>query len=116
MLVKVGLPPRSGSPPQHMPANMTNDYLMDNQAHLRLMYEGATVSHGRHEPHDWSVAVVEQLMSRARKGERFSYSPDDTATIYRALAAYPVEDLSGLVVGSQTPWLEAILLVAGQSD
>ena len=93
---------------------MTNDYLMDNHAHLRLMYEGATVSHGRHEPHNWSVAVIEQFMSRARKGDHFSYSPEETATMYRALAAYPVEDLSGLVVGSQTPWVEAILLVAGQ--
>ena len=114
MLAKVDLPPRLGSPPVNMPAEMTNEYLMDNQAHLRLWYEGDTVSHGKSEPHDWSVAVVEDLMSHARRGDHFSYPPDETSTIYQALADYPVDDLSGLVVGSQTPWVEAILLVAGQ--
>ena len=114
MLAKVDLPPRLGSPPEQMPANMTRDYLMDNQAHLRLMYEGATVSHGRQEPHDWSAAVVEQYKSLARKGDSFVYGPDQTSTIYQALDMYPVDELSGLVVGSQTPWLEGILLVAGR--
>ena len=114
MLAKVELPPRVGSPPKEMPADMVNDYLMNNQAHLRSMYEGGTVSHGKIEPHNWSVAVIEQLMSRARNGEHFSYPPAETATMYRALDAYPVADQAGLVVGSQTPWVEAILLVAGR--
>ena len=115
MLAKVDMPPRSGSPPEHMPANMMNEYLMNNHAHLRLMYEGGTVSHGKTEPHHWSIADIEDLMSRARKGESFSYTPDETSAIYRALKEYPVENLHGLVLGSQTPWVEAILLVAGQS-
>ena len=114
MLAKVDMPPRLGSPPENMPADMTDKYLMANQAHLRLWYEGGTVSHGRSDPHDWSVAVVEDLMSRARRGDSFSYDASETSTVYRALDYYPVEDLSGLVVGSQTPWVEAILLVAGQ--
>ena len=112
MLGKVDLPPRSGSPPEQMPANMTWDYLMNNQSHLKFQYEGATVSHGQREPHDWSAALIEQYMSRARKEDTFVYTPD-TATVYRALDMYPVDELSGLIVGSQIPWVEAILLVAG---
>ena len=50
-----------------------------------------------------------------RQEERLvQYGASKTSTVYRALDYYPMEDLSGLVVGSQTPWVEAILLVAGQ--
>ena len=114
MLAKVELPPRVGSPPEEMPGDMIEDYLMNNQAHLRLWYDQSTVFHGSTVPHDWSVEVVERLMSRAKKGDGFDYGPEETATIYNALADYPVVDMAGLVVGSIRPWLEAILLVAGQ--
>ena len=114
MLAKVELPPRSGSPPRDMPPNMVSEYLIDNQVHLRLTYEGNSIYHGGSEPHDWSAAVVEQFMSRAKKGDGFDYGPSEASTVYQALAEYPVEHLSGLVVGSISPWVEAILLVAGQ--
>ena len=113
MLAKVELPPCIGSPPKEMPGDMVNDYLMNNQAHLRLWYE-STVFHGSTVPHNWSVEVVEQHMSLAKKGDGFDYGAEDTATIHNALADYPVEDMAGLVVGSIRPWVEAILLVAGQ--
>ena len=113
MLAKVELPPRVGSPPKKMPGDMVSDYLMNNQAHLRLWYE-STVFHGSTVPHDWSIEVVEQHMSLAKKGDSFDFGPEDTATIYNALADYPVMDMAGLVVGSIRPWVEAILLVAGQ--
>lgn len=113
MLTKVELPPRVGGPPKEMPAGMVNDYLMNKQAHLRLWYDQSMVFHGSTAPHDWSNEIVEQFMSRARKGEGFDYSPAETATIYHALTEYPVADMSGLVVGSIRPWVEAILLVAG---
>ena len=114
MLTKVELPPRVGSPPKEMPADMVSDYLMNNQAHLRLWYDQRMPYHGSTAPHDWSIEVVEQFMSRAKNGERFDYSPAETATIYNALTDYPVAEMAGLVVGSIRPWVEAILLVAGQ--
>lgn len=94
---------------------MVNDFLVGNQAHLRLLYHGNTVYHGAATPHDWNVAVFDQFMSRARKRDGFDYGPEETSTVYRALDTYPVEDLSGLVVGSIDPWVESILLVAGQT-
>lgn len=64
----------------------------------------------------WTNKVVLAEMEKARLRENFKYG-DDTIKIYNGVIKYIgyVEGKSGIVIGSEDPWLEAILLEHGAS-
>ncbi|CAI5469788.1 unnamed protein product [Closterium sp. Yama58-4] len=60
----------------------------------------------------WSTEFVAQKRRRAERRYSVvsSYGENTTLTFYEAFDKYPVEGKSVLVVGSQNPWVEGILL------
>ena len=66
------------------------------------------------EPHKWTKELMEQFKLRASKNEEFSYGAE-TQYIYNVLHHYPVDGDMGIVLGSEVPWIEGILLHKGKS-
>ena len=67
------------------------------------------------EPHKWSVQKIESLVQKASSLEEFSYGAE-THYLYNMFDHFPVKGLHGVVLGTEMPWLEAILLSKGTSS
>ena len=66
------------------------------------------------EPHKWSVQTIESLVQRAHNQEEFSYGAE-THYLYKVFDQYSVKGQHGVVLGTEMPWLEGILLSKGPS-
>lgn len=101
-----------------LPLAVQHEFLMNGTSQLIDHYIEAPNGAGHA---GWSNTNIEKLMDLAeqrvgwREGFPCGYpmAPDD---FYDSIDAYPVEGLSILVVGSETPWLEAILLGYGDAE
>lgn len=69
--------------------------------------------HRSPEPHRWTAPDIEALVEKAHQREGFSYGKIETDYLYRTFDQYTVRGQQGLVLGTETPWLEAILLANG---
>ncbi|CAI5462179.1 unnamed protein product [Closterium sp. Yama58-4] len=60
----------------------------------------------------WPTAQIDRKkrQAEARSPRVYKYGENATLSFYEALDKYPIEGKSVLVIGSQTPWLEGILL------
>ena len=67
------------------------------------------------EPHKWTKEVMEGFKSKAMKKEEFSYGAE-TNYIYDVLDQFSVAGDMGIVLGSEAPWIEGILLAKGALD
>ena len=61
------------------------------------------------EPHKWTVHHIDSLVQRAKNKEEFSYA-GETHYLYNVFDQYTVTGKHGVVLGTEMPWLEAILL------
>ena len=65
------------------------------------------------EPHKWTQKHIEGLVHRAKGKEEFSYGAE-THYLYNVFDLYPTSGKHGVVLGTEMPWLEAILLSKGE--
>lgn len=70
--------------------------------------------HHNPEPHIWTSHTINALVEKARRRQEFSYGKVETDFLYNIFNEYPVREQKGLVLGTETPWLEAILLANGK--
>ena len=61
----------------------------------------------------WTSHTINALVEKARRRQEFKYGKVETDYLYNAFDQYPVREQQGLVLGTETPWLEAILLANG---
>ena len=54
-------------------------------------------------------------IEKAQLREGFSYGKVETDFLYSALDQYPVKQQNGIVLGTETPWVEGILLASGKA-
>lgn len=95
-------------------------WIVHNHCNLSCNYTHLQVSHmyfsqkynQNPEPHKWSMQTIENLVQRATNLEEFSYGAE-TQYLYNVFDQYTVKGQHGIVLGTEMPWLEAILLSKG---
>lgn len=65
------------------------------------------------KPHNWTTHHIESLITRAKNREEFSYA-HETHYLYNVFEEYSIAGQQGIVLGSEMPWLEGILLAQGE--
>ncbi len=95
-------------PPQQPPAKLFAEFTMHGKARLRYMYSDQTVA----KPTQYTQALVNEYALKAAQRKTLYYGTTDT-WLYQALAKYPIAGKSVLIIGSVTPWYEAICLEFG---
>ena len=68
---------------------------------------------GAPEPYKWTKDFIEKFFKVAKASQNFDYYGGDTQYIYTVLKKFNLTGQSGMVIGSQDPWVEAILIVHG---
>jgi len=109
---------------EQLPSDAKNKFLMDGKIALKHHYLQPNTNKQEQRETDyssvWSDGNIENLMHLAAKrvGWKEGYpcgyplAPDD---FYDALDRFPQKGKTVLVVGSESPWLEAIILAYGQA-
>jgi len=107
-------PAKVWPPPRQIPKSMERDFSRNGKIvgyYLHAQYSG----NASYE-NVWTKALVEETMELARKGQlRGTYTVDTTNRI-RSLFMDQKASIQGkhmYVIGSETPWIEALLLLAG---
>jgi hypothetical protein len=107
-------PAKVWPPPRQIPKSMEGDYTLNGKTwdeYLHIQYSGKAAYEAV-----WTKALVEQTMESARKGTlKGTYSVDTTNRIRNFLMDHKasIQGKHMYVIGSETPWIEAMLLLAG---
>ena len=106
--------------PYDIPLEFMDDYTMDGRVtfvryrkHLKQIYLGKDAKTPM-----WDKEMVEALKTKALTGDFGfgNYRVQDTESVFRGLQATGIKNMSVLVVGSETPWVESLCLAAGASQ
>jgi len=107
-------------PPVHMPPVMKAYYTMQNTAPVEAWYLNHYQPGNSIELSQWTKGMIETLVTKAQGGQPVSsyYDslPDGSTVKLRAFLDKHRADIEGkhcAVIGSQRPWLEALLLSVG---
>ena len=102
-------------PPNAPPADQLELFTQNGEMpvsstfYFQQRYSGAGAFEG-----DWTVELVEDLQTKARNGEAIGwYDLVHNQHINNAMSRYPVTGKVGAVIGSEAPWVEALVLNAG---
>ncbi|MBM3196709.1 MAG: DUF268 domain-containing protein [Chlamydiae bacterium] len=97
------------SPPRNIPIEYYDSYTMGREIPVIDFY--IDQSGGETKLH-WPKKWVDELVVQATLKQRFYYGETD-AYLYNMLKKYPIKGKRVLIVGSETPWYEAIVLAYG---
>jgi len=65
---------------------------------------------------NWTIELIEDTIKKARAGTLETYYPGAVRDHENAIASYPLTGKNVLVIGSITPWLEALALKNGANE
>lgn len=103
-------PPPTAPAPEDMAAFTQNGLMpIREQLYFAQRYAG-----GDAMENTWTQKMVDELQKKARRGEQIGwYGIGDENHIRHSMRNHPVTGLKGAVLGSEAPWLEALVLDAG---
>ena len=98
-----------------LPKRIRDLYTYQKRVQVRDFYMNDAQISSNHPV--WTVQMINGFRAKVRQGQPFSgYGTPAALDVYRHLRDHMSEVVSGghvLVIGSQTPWIEAILLEVG---
>ncbi|KAG5178487.1 hypothetical protein JKP88DRAFT_269090 [Tribonema minus] len=103
--------PSAVPPPKDIPATYMDSFTMQGRVEIRSWYvDGTDYLGGKQTGRGWTKEGVEKLQQTTRT-EGGNYGKE-SLNLYTALARYQpfFEDKRGVIIGSETPWAEAIAL------
>jgi len=109
------------SAPEEIPLSLVSDFTMGGKVALKRYSNGllnATyLEEGTGPRLIWTEKLITDQVQQARLGElKGTYGKAETQRLRRAIAAANVWGMSALVIGSENPWVEALLLEAGVAN
>mmetsp|Transcript_6141 Transcript_6141/g.16356 ORF Transcript_6141/g.16356 Transcript_6141/m.16356 type:complete len:430 (-) Transcript_6141:604-1893(-) len=100
--------------PKEPPAELRDEFLMQGRATFVPSFFQKVLEPSAPKERVWSLALIKGSMSAARKRKlEGSYNLHNTNEMIDAVAKISAPGKRALVVGSENPWIEAILLAAG---
>ena len=96
-------------PPEHLPSKLLNAYLMDGRA--ALWYWRFVEKQNGGNGYDWPKELIEKEGKEPLTCGLYN-SPNCKLVVDKYASEY-IKNKRGLVLGSQTPWVESALVVAG---
>jgi len=101
--------------PRHIPNELWNYYTMDNRLKVYRYYFDDIYLRKIDSVPVWSVELIDNLISEAKRGNLSgNYGISETNALRRGLQYAPgIQHGRVLIIGSETPWVEACVLEAG---
>eukprot|EP00775_Hariotina_reticulata_P014071 gene14071-14192_t len=95
-----------------MPAELRDEYLLNGAVQAEQLYfSNVNADNGKGAFGVWSQQYLDNMTERARKRpQKLGAYGGNVKALYHALDCHPVKGLHGAVIGSRTPWVEAVLL------
>ena len=101
--------------PRHIPNELWNYYTMDNRLKVYRYYFDDIYLRKIYSVPVWSVELIDNLISEAKRGTLSgNYGISETNALRHGLQYTPgIHHGRVLIIGSETPWVEACVLEAG---
>jgi FkbM family methyltransferase len=107
-------------PPKGMPAVMKDDFTMHGQAEIMYQYEQNKYAGGQAAENVWTKEDIDRQVASAKAGTlEGTYGLQETKDVIRSIREacakhdLCIKGLHVMVIGSERPWLEAVLLAEG---
>lgn len=107
---------RYGKAPKTIPQNLVDSFTLNGSIPVEEHYFDQVYLGGNASMPIWTKTMIQDFMQKVkRRHPRFNY---DTSPIYALFDTRPtlVSNKVGLVVGSENPWLESLLLYYGAKE
>lgn len=91
---------------------MAKDFLLNGHVTLKPHYLAERFNYNP-VPLVWSSEIVKILIKKAENRQEISSYQNRTSILYSAFDRFPIEGGRGIVIGSLSPWVEAISLAYG---
>ena len=99
--------------PEHMPPEMVNEYSMNGKVLVEYSYRNDCSQEAQKEYNDnYTKDNLLNFIKRIKKREVAGYGITDK-WMYDALEKYPIKDKTVCIMGSTTPWYEAMAIEFG---
>uniref|UniRef100_A0A1I7UTW8 Methyltransf_11 domain-containing protein n=1 Tax=Caenorhabditis tropicalis TaxID=1561998 RepID=A0A1I7UTW8_9PELO len=109
--LKVSREPQPETPPKSIPGWRMNEFLMNGYAGLDSYYFNDKNAAGSDKPHNWDR--ISKLMKYSKMDLANLAYGIESASVYHAMAAHRLDEMSGVVIGSMQPWVEVMALRHG---
>jgi len=106
------------APPQKIPEQLYDQYTLNRTIPVTLSYQYQKYAGATAQTPVWTMEQINENRAKARDKVGFGNYPHDVHFIYAMLEKWGLDAVwgrKGIVVGSENPWLEAILLEWGAS-
>ncbi|MFZ4772602.1 MAG: DUF268 domain-containing protein [Chlamydiia bacterium] len=97
-------------PPREIDPSLYNAYTLDNQ--IPVLHRYLDDSYSSDTPRFWSKSSVDKNIAAVREGKSFYYGTTDQF-LYKMLSRRSIQGKRVLIVGSQNPIYEAVVLAFG---
>ncbi|KAL6737128.1 hypothetical protein Aduo_010799 [Ancylostoma duodenale] len=101
-----------GRPPRQHLKELENDFLLNGYS---LRQEKYSDDRAKPKPVVWDQ-ITEWMKVPERNISSISHYGIDSMAVYYALQDYPVKNMTGIVLGSQKPWVEVMALRNGAKE
>lgn len=107
---------RYGRAPEDIPANLVKAFTLNGTIPVKKYYFDQAYLGGNAKVSIWTRDMITDLMDKVKN--RYKHFNYDTEPLYKLFDARPnlVSNKKGLVIGSEYPWLESLLLHYGASE
>ena len=101
--------------PRYIPESLEQDLLLDGKISKRDWFFNSKQSSNGDREHGWTEAEVEKTMQKIREGKEAGTYKDYklVGQLREAVRKAGIAGKTAMVIGSELPWVEAILLVEG---
>ncbi|ULT92138.1 hypothetical protein L3Y34_009691 [Caenorhabditis briggsae] len=109
--LRISKEPQTDIPQKEIPIRQTDQFLLNGYAALGLYYFNDKNSGWGDKPRNWDR--ISEIMTYSKKQIANLAYPVESESMYNAMAASRLDNLTGVVVGSMQPWVEVYALKNG---